>query len=138
MKAVLDRITKYNPEFNAFCTLAADKAMQQAVKAEERVMSGEILGPLHGIPVSIKDLVSTIGLRTTLGSKIHENMVLLENDIVVDRLEAAGAIVAGKTNTCEFGWAGITDNRLFGIDLDANLRKVADATLAEAEEKLAA
>lgn len=114
MEAVLSRIEQLNPRVNAFCTLVAESARQQAKEAEARVMKGGELGPLHGVPVSIKDLIFTKGIRTTGGSKIYQNQVPQQDAIVVERLKAAGAIVVGKTNTPEFGWVAVTDNQLFG------------------------
>ena len=112
--AILSRIEGLNPKVNAYCTLVAESARKQAVEAEAMVMKGEELGPIHGIPVSIKDLIFTSGIRTTGGSMIYENFVPDQDAIVVERLKAAGAIVIGKTNTPEFGFKGVTDNRLFG------------------------
>lgn len=77
-------------------------------------MHARPLGPLHGIPVSFKDLTATAGIRTTFGSKIFEHNVPNEDAIVVERIRRAGAIVLGKTNTLEFGCKEVTDNRLFG------------------------
>ena len=114
MEAVLHRIEQLNPRVNAYCTLVADRARQQAGEAEARVMLGDKLGTLHGIPVSIKDLIFTEGIRTTGGSRIYADFIPLQDAIVVERLKAAGAIVIGKTNTAEFGWVAITDNPLFG------------------------
>ena len=114
MDAVLERIERLNPKVNAYCTLVAEGAGRQAKEAEAMVMRGEKLGPLHGVPVSIKDLISTDGIRTTFGSKIYENFVPQQDAIVVERLKEAGAIVIGKTNTPEFGFMGLTDNLLFG------------------------
>jgi aspartyl-tRNA(Asn)/glutamyl-tRNA(Gln) amidotransferase subunit A len=114
LEAVLNRIEKLNPKINAYCTVVAESARQQAKHAEATVMKGDSLGPLHGIPVSIKDLIYTKGIRTTGGSVIYENFVPEEDAIDVARLKAAGAIVVGKTNTPEFGCKGTTDNLLFG------------------------
>jgi aspartyl-tRNA(Asn)/glutamyl-tRNA(Gln) amidotransferase subunit A len=113
--AVLYLIENLNPEVNAYCTIVADKAREQAIKAEAAVMRGNKLGPLHGIPVSIKDVIFTMDIRTTGGSKIYERFIPQQDDIVVERLKAAGAIIIGKTNTSEFGWVAITDNPLFGM-----------------------
>ncbi len=113
-RAVLSRIEKLNPKVNAYCTLVAESAMRQASKAETMVMKGKELGPLHGVPISIKDLIFTKGIRTTAGSKIYQNFIPQRDAIVVERLKAAGAIIIGKTNTSEFGWVAITDNQLFG------------------------
>ena len=115
INAVLNRIDKLNPKLNAYCTLLAEDAGKQAKEAENLVMKGEELGPLHGVPVSVKDLVFTKGIRTTFGSRIYENFIPDADNIVVERLKAAGAIVMGKTNTPEFGFMGVTDNLLFGL-----------------------
>lgn len=112
--ALLDRVEKINPRVNAFCTVAADMAREAAQKAEAKVMQGEELGPLHGVPVSIKDLTPTAGIRTTFGSKIFEHLVPDEDALIVQRLKAAGAIVIGKTNTPEFGAGANTYNAVFG------------------------
>ena len=114
MDAILSRIDRLNPGINAYCTLAADDARQQAREAEDRLMKGEGVGRLHGIPVSIKDLIFTKGIRTTSGSRIFQDFIPEQDDIVVERLKQAGAIVIGKTNTPEFGHKGVTDNPLFG------------------------
>jgi aspartyl-tRNA(Asn)/glutamyl-tRNA(Gln) amidotransferase subunit A len=116
--AILQRIEKLNPRFNAYCTLTTDAAREKARQAEAAVLRGDKLGLLHGVPISIKDLIYTKGVRTTGGSKIFEKFVPDENDVVVDRLEEAGAIIVGKTNSSEFGWAAITHNRLFGPTLN--------------------
>ena len=114
MDAILSRIERLNSKVNAYCTLVAESARKQAREAETMVMRGEKLGPLHGIPVSIKDLTFTRGIRTTFGSKIYENFVPQQDAIVAERLKAGGAIIIGKTNTPEFGFKGVTDNGLFG------------------------
>lgn len=112
--SVSARIERLNPSVNAYCTLVTDSAREEARRAEADVMRGERLGRLHGVPVSIKDLIFTRGIRTTGGSKIYEEFVPEQDDIVVERLKAAGAIIIGKTNTPEFGWMGLTSNRVFG------------------------
>jgi Asp-tRNA(Asn)/Glu-tRNA(Gln) amidotransferase A subunit family amidase len=104
--AILDRITQLNPKLNAYCTVVPEAALAAARQAEAAVMHGEPLGPLHGIPVSFKDLTVTAGIRTTFGSKIFEHHVPNEDAIVVERVRRAGAIVLGKTNTPEFGCKG--------------------------------
>lgn len=115
MDAVIARLEQLNPKLNAFCTLTLDDARQRAKTAEAKVMKGEPLGPLHGIPTSIKDLVITKGVRTMRGSKIYENYIPDEDAPVVERLRDAGAIVLGKTTTPEFGWKGVTDSLVTGI-----------------------
>jgi aspartyl-tRNA(Asn)/glutamyl-tRNA(Gln) amidotransferase subunit A len=113
--AVLARIEQLNPELNAFCLVTAETARQAAQAAEQAVMRGEPLGPLHGVPVSIKDLVLTKGVRTMRGSKLYEHDVPTEDAPVVERLKAAGAIILGKTTTPEFGFKGVTDSPVTGI-----------------------
>jgi aspartyl-tRNA(Asn)/glutamyl-tRNA(Gln) amidotransferase subunit A len=115
VEAVLDRIERLNPRINAFCTVTAESARRESKAAEAAVLRGERLGPLHGVPVSVKDLVLTRGVRTTFGSRIHEGNVPEEDAPLVERLKAAGAIVVGKTTTPEFGWKGVTDSLLFGV-----------------------
>ena len=112
--AFLARIQAVNPKLNAYVTLQADSAREQAKAAEAAVARGDDLGPLHGVPISIKDLARTKGVRTTSGSKVFEDFVPTDDHPVVERLEGAGAISLGKTNTPEFGWLAITDNPVFG------------------------
>ena len=112
--AVLDRIEKINPKVNAYCTVVPELARQAARKAEAAVGRRGKLGPLHGVPVSVKDLAPTAGIRTTWGSKIFEHFVPEEDALSVERLKAAGAIVIGKTNTPEFGAGANTYNQVFG------------------------
>ncbi len=112
--ALIDRIEQIDPKLNAFCTPAFDSARKQARTAEAAVQRGDSLGPLHGVPVAVKDVVITKGIRTTWGSRLNEDNVPTEDAPSVERLKAAGAIVLGKTNTPEYGWKGATDNLLFG------------------------
>jgi amidase len=115
MQAVLARIERINPKLNAYCTVAAEQALEAAKKATAAARRRSArLGPLHGVPVSIKDLTPTRGIRTTWGSKIYEHHVPTEDALVVERLKAAGAIVVGKTNTPEFGAGANTFNAVFG------------------------
>jgi amidase len=115
MRAVLERIDKVNPPLNAYCTVAAEQALEAARKATAAVgRRSATLGALHGVPVSIKDLTPTRGIRTTWGSKIYEHHVPEEDGLIVERLKAAGAIVVGKTNTPEFGAGANTFNAVFG------------------------
>jgi aspartyl-tRNA(Asn)/glutamyl-tRNA(Gln) amidotransferase subunit A len=114
-RAMLQRIEKHNPALNAFVTVSAEEALCSAGKAEEAVMRGEKLGPLHGVPLHIKDNLYVAASRTTFGSKLFEKNVTDEDCPAVKRLRAAGMIVIGRTNTPEFGWKGVTDNRVFGI-----------------------
>jgi amidase len=113
-EAVLDRIDRVNPIVNAFVTIVADQAREAAREAEAAVMRADPLPPLHGIPVSIKDLTPTKGIRTTYGSKAFADHVPAEDALVVQRLRGAGAIILGKTNTPELGAGANTKNALFG------------------------
>lgn len=117
-QAVLDRIETLNPRINAYCTLLPESALQAAKEAESKAMIEEVLGPLHGIPLSIKDLMPTEGIRTTWGSRYYRDFVPREDGLLVQRLKAAGAIILGKTNTPEFGIGINTTNKLFGTTLN--------------------
>src|SRR5689334_24123674 len=115
VQTLLGRIERVNPRLNAYCTVAAEQALDAARKATIAVKRRSArLPPLHGVPVSIKDLTPTKGIRTTWGSKIYEHHVPDEDALVVERLKAAGAIVVGKTNTPEFGAGANTFNAVFG------------------------
>jgi Asp-tRNA(Asn)/Glu-tRNA(Gln) amidotransferase A subunit family amidase len=115
MGAILARIEKVNPKLNAYCTLAQESAMAEARAADKKVTRAKSLGLLFGVPVSIKDLILTKGLRTTFGSRMHENFIPDQDEVVVERLKAAGAIVLGKTTSCEHGHKSVTDSPLWGI-----------------------
>ena len=112
--AVLAAIEHAQPRLNAFATVTADLARAQARAAEQAVMDNAPLGPLHGVPVHIKDLIDTAGIRTAHGSAIHADNVPARDDILVARLRAAGAVILGKTTTPEFGHKGLTDGPAFG------------------------
>lgn len=105
----LERIQQLQTKLNAFITVTADLARKKARQAGREIMKGKYRGPLHGIPISLKDLFYTAGIRTTGGSKILRSFVPRENAAVVDRLDAAGAILLGKTNLHEFAY-GVTNN----------------------------
>src|SRR2546428_2870225 len=113
-KAHLEAIEKLNLAVNAFCTVAAEKALVWAREAEAAVKKRARLGLLHGVPVAIKDLTPTAGIRTTWGSTLFRDHVPTEDAEIVRRLKAAGAIVLGKTNTPEFGAGANTVNKVFG------------------------
>jgi len=106
------RIESLNPQLNAYLALCPDTAMEEARKAQDEVLRGISRGPLHGIPVSIKDLEMTRDVPTTLGSAIFRDRIPEIDSVVVERVKAAGAIILGKTNTPEFGLSGTTENRL--------------------------
>ena len=112
--AHLARIEQINPRVNAIVTLAADRALAAAARADDHQARGAALGPLHGLPITHKDLIPTRGLRTTFGSKIFADHIPDHDGLIVERLHAAGAITIGKTNTPEFGAGSQTFNDVFG------------------------
>ena len=114
-RTVLERIDSINPRVNAFCTLTAESAMDTARAAEQAVMRGAPLGPLHGVPYSVKDLNFTKGVRTMGGSFIFEHRVPDTDAPLVRRLKAAGGVMLGKTTSPEFGWKALGDCPLTGI-----------------------
>ena len=118
MEAHLAQIEKLNPKVNAVVTLAAEQALEEAGRADEELARGEPRGVLHGLPVGIKDLDLTGGMRTTFGSPIYKDFVPERDELMVERYRAAGAIVVGKTNTPEFGAGSQTFNEVFGETLN--------------------
>ncbi|MEV6120134.1 amidase family protein [Streptomyces sp. NPDC052077] len=114
VRAALDRIEKTNPAVNAFVTVCAERALERAAAAERAVTAGAELGPLHGVPIGVKDLDPVAGVRTGRGSLVFAEDVPQETILCVERLEEAGAIVVGKTNTPEFGFKATTDSALHG------------------------
>ncbi len=115
LDAFINRIKKVNPEINAIVTLTEESARREAEAAERAVKSGEKLGPLHGVPIVIKDNIPVKGVRLTYGSVLFENNVADEDMILVDRLKRAGVIVLGKTNLPELALSATTENPLFGV-----------------------
>jgi aspartyl-tRNA(Asn)/glutamyl-tRNA(Gln) amidotransferase subunit A len=113
VEAILARMERLDGLLGAFCTPTPELALEMARAAEAAVVRGERLGPLHGVPVSIKDMTWTKGIRTTRGSRLYADFIPPEEPPVVERLRAAGAVILGKTNTPEFGWKGATENLLF-------------------------
>jgi aspartyl-tRNA(Asn)/glutamyl-tRNA(Gln) amidotransferase subunit A len=112
--AVLDAVARLDPHINAFVTVDHEGALARAAELDVLTARGESAGPLHGVPVSIKDLTPTRGLRTTMGSKFFEDWVPETDDIVASRLRAAGAVLFGKTNTPHRGHTFYTDNLVSG------------------------
>src|SRR6267142_990847 len=119
MQAHLLQIERVNPKVNAIVTLVdEDRLMAQARAADEIIAKGKPLGPLHGLPVAVKDLTETMGIRTTYGSPLYRDYVPDHDALVVERMKHAGAIVIGKTNTPEFGMGSHTFNLVFGATLN--------------------
>jgi aspartyl-tRNA(Asn)/glutamyl-tRNA(Gln) amidotransferase subunit A len=113
-QAVLDRIGRVNPTINAFVTVTAEHAIAAARRAEQAVMKGEPLGPLHGLPFSVKDLALTKGVPTKFGSHIFANRIGEVDAPYVRRLHEAGGVMIGKTTSPEFGWKALSDSPLTG------------------------
>lgn len=114
LAAHLAQIERVNPKVNAIVTLVPEMAAEAAAKADEMQARGETLGALHGLPVAHKDLMETRGIRTTFGSPLYKDNIPTEDDLVVERMRRAGAIIIGKTNTPEFGSGSQTFNTVFG------------------------
>src|SRR5690349_17269389 len=114
LDAHLLAIERYNPKLNAIVTLANEQAQDAARAAEVAVTKGGTLGALHGLPVAIKDVTLTAGIRTTFASQLFKDNVPSHDAEVVRRLKAAGAIILAKTNTPEFACGANTNNALFG------------------------
>ena len=110
----LARIEKLNPTLNAFITVTADSALDQARRAEQEILSGDYRGPLHGIPIGLKDILDTAGVRTTAASALYKDRIPDEDAEVVRRLRAAGAIILGKQNLHEFAYGGSSIISFFG------------------------
>ena len=115
LDSCLQRVDAVNDRVNAVVAIDAERAHREAQAAEQAIMRGEPLAPLHGLPVGIKDLVDTAGLRTTYGSKVYEHHVPTEDEGLVAGLRRSGAIVCMKTNTPEWGAGGNTFNPVYGV-----------------------
>ncbi|SMF64186.1 Asp-tRNAAsn/Glu-tRNAGln amidotransferase A subunit [Tistlia consotensis] len=114
LDSCLARIERVNPALNAITATCFERARREAEAAEHAVKAGEALGPLHGLPVGIKDLQETEGLRTTFGSKLFADHVPVRDERTVAAVRAAGAVVVGKTNVPEFGAGGNSTNPVYG------------------------
>lgn len=114
IKEFYARIASQNPELNAYLTLCPERAYAQADRLDARVAQGSPVPPLGGVPVAVKDVVSTRGVRTTCGSRILENYVPAYDATAIERLEAAGAMILGKTNCDEFAMGSSNENSAYG------------------------
>ncbi|MFT4081658.1 MAG: amidase [Nocardioides sp.] len=114
VEASLERLEQVQPLVNAFVTVTAEQARQQAREAERRLVDGDDLPALYGVPIAVKDLTDTAGVRTTYGCVAYAEHVPTEDGIAWARLKAAGAILIGKTTTPEFGALGVTESKLTG------------------------
>jgi aspartyl-tRNA(Asn)/glutamyl-tRNA(Gln) amidotransferase subunit A len=113
-ETVLGRIARLNDRMRAFITVTADRAMDEARKADRDLLEGRTIGPLQGVPVSLKDLYDTKGVPTTAGSKVYANRIPNDDGTVVQKLKEAGAIVVGKANLHEFAYGVTTINPHYG------------------------
>jgi aspartyl-tRNA(Asn)/glutamyl-tRNA(Gln) amidotransferase subunit A len=113
-KAAISRIDRLNPRLRAFITITADQALHRACQADAELAAGHDRGPLHGLPVAYKDLFATRGVLTTGGSKLYENRVPASDATVVERLDAAGAVMVGKLNMHELAYGITSANPHFG------------------------
>lgn len=116
--AHLARLERTNPAVNAVVTVIPERAMEQAKEADERIAAGHPPGPLHGLPIAHKDLHDTAGVRTTYGSRLLAGNVPVRDELLIERIHAAGAIAIGMTNVPEFGAGSHTFNELFGPTLN--------------------
>src|SRR5271169_2738884 len=105
-RGCLERIERLNPALNAFITVTAESALAEARAAEAEIGRGEWRGPLHGVPVALKDLIETANVRTTSGSALHKDRIPDRDAEVVRRLRIAGAVILGKNNLHEFAYGG--------------------------------
>ncbi|KMM38155.1 amidase [Guptibacillus hwajinpoensis] len=110
----LERIRHLNPKLNMFITVFEEEALKEAQLAEKDLMKGKPIGPLHGVPIAIKDLTPVSGRCTTFGSPLFRNHISTHEPTIIKRIKKAGAIIIGKTNTPEFGHKGTTDNHILG------------------------
>jgi amidase len=115
LAAHLARIERLDPSLNAIVTRTPELAAGRAAAADEAFARGSLLGPLHGLPIAHKELVLTAGVRTTFGSLIFAEQVPTEDELFVERIRAAGAVMVGKTNVPEFGAGSHTFNPVFGV-----------------------
>jgi len=141
-RAVLDahlrQIERVNGKVNAIVTLDVERAVQWSIEADEHQAKGRPLGVLHGLPVVHKDLFSTAGMRTTFGSPIYKDHVPDSDELIVQRLRAAGAVSIGKSNTPEFGAGSQTFNKVFGATRNPyNLQKTCGGSSGGAAVALA-
>jgi aspartyl-tRNA(Asn)/glutamyl-tRNA(Gln) amidotransferase subunit A len=114
LESLFCHIQRHNATINAFLTIDADGSRRAAVRAERDILRGRYRGPLHGVPVAIKDNIWTAGLRTTAGSKILADLVPVEDATVIRRLRRAGAVIIGKTNMSEFAYGATNNNQHYG------------------------
>lgn len=109
-RLMLDRIARLNPVLNGYITVTAEAALAQAEGLDRLLEAGTCLGPLHGVPVAVKDNIATAGVRTTLASRLYADWVPAEDATVVQRLKQGGAVILGKANLYEFAFGGVHED----------------------------
>ncbi len=125
-QSFIERIKRLDEKINAYITILESESIKTSRKAEKAILSGNYLGPLHGIPISIKDAIMTKGIRTTVGSKIFADFIPKEDSTAVERLKQAGVIVIGKTNLDEFAYSLTTENPYYGTTRNPwNMERIA-------------
>ncbi len=113
-EAYLARIEALQPRVNAYITVTAERARDDARSAAHEIANGRLRGPLHGVPIALKDLYETAGIRTTAGSKVHGDFVPEQDSTAARKLREAGSVLLGKTNTHEYAWGTTTNNPHYG------------------------
>ncbi|MDE2089255.1 MAG: amidase [Gammaproteobacteria bacterium] len=135
----LERVETLEPSLNSFVTVTAEEAIESARKAERALTSGRAPGPLHGLPISVKDLIDVSGVRSTFGSRALRDNVAGDDAVVVARIKAAGACIIGKTTTSEFGCKPVGDSPLTGVTRNPwNLAKTPGGSSSGAASSVAA
>ena len=114
VRACLERIAEVNPRLNAVVQICAERALEEARHADQVLAQGDVIGPLHGVPFTLKDAIEAKGIICTGGTEGRAHYVPSEDAVVVKRLREAGAILLGKTNCPELGWAWEADNLIYG------------------------
>ena len=114
VRACLERIEEVNPRLNAVVQVCAEQALEEARHADQALARGDVIGPLHGVPFTLKDAIETKGVICTGGTEGRAHYVPHQDAVVVKRLREAGAILLGKTNCPELGWAWEADNLIYG------------------------
>lgn len=139
VKETLEKIYEKNPQTNAFITISEKEALESAKVLEKEMIEGKVRGPLHGIPIAVKDLIYTNGIKTTMGSKVYEHFIPSFDATVVEKLKQAGAIIIGKANTHEFAYGPIGDRSYFGACRNPyNLEKISGGSSSGSAAAVAA
>lgn len=134
-EAYLSRIDRFQKELNAYVTVTPERALEDARRAEAELMTGHRRGPLHGIPIGLKDLIDTAGIRTTAGSRAFADRVPSADTVVAERLRVAGTVLLGKHATHEFAYGGTTENEWLGPTRTLGISRASPADLRAARRQ---